>query len=67
MGLQQKEIADHVVVIDAESKLIIDGAKEYAMKLSKNVLCLCGGPEPTNLDVVEAHLIVDQVTSQRFF
>lgn len=61
--LQQKGIVSHIVVIDAESRLIPDSAEEYPMKLSKDVLCLCSGPNAINLRVVEARLIVDQGNS----
>lgn len=63
--MQQKKTADQVVFINARSRFIIDNAEEYPAKLSKYVFCLYGGPQATNIRVVKARFIFDQVDFQR--
>lgn len=52
--LVKPRVLDHCIVVDGARKLIFDSAEQYPLRLSAEVLRLCGGGEGDKLHVAEA-------------
>ena len=61
LHLQELDVVDHIIIVDANRKLIFDSAEKFPMRLSERLLRQCGGEEAANLKIVTARHLVNQV------
>ena len=58
--LEQAEIVDHCVVVNANAGVIIDSCEPRSLVLRKQALRLCGGSSASNLRIAEVRFLVKQ-------
>lgn len=58
--LRQLGVVDHIVVVDAGRKLILDSEEPYPMTLSEGLLRKCGGDEVKHLTIACGRRLIEQ-------
>lgn len=59
LHLPEVEVVENVIAVDADRRLILDGVEPYPMRLSEEVLRLCGGQGAKNLTLVCTRRLIE--------